>query len=185
MSKLRVELSKSVVPWPQDDTRATVERAVEENEPDMSLALIDSYGLKVERRLLDDLLNGRDNVYRFTVADETPLASKICQALGLNQTLDFARIANYMREARQPLFRRPRVLRRKPTPDPAVVIVECSPEITNASTVTRLLWDTTYLKEAGGDDIITIVCMSELADESLPKGLGNSLKIVRVPEKPA
>ena len=185
------ELSKSVVPWPDDDTRTTVVKAVKENKRRMTLAIIDPTNGDVQDRLLDDLFQGRQkNVYKFPVADDRPLKSIICEELGLNETVSLSMIARYMRDVLRPRFRLPRPRLRPwrrrdpaPRPDPAVVIIKLSPEVTNATTVSRVLWDTTYLKEAGGDDIITIVCMPDLADdETLPKGLRNSLNIVRVPQ---
>ena len=92
-----------------------------------------------------------------------------------------------MRVVRQPRMRRPRFRRRNRAPrfDPAVVIIDISPRITNATTVERILWDATDLKNYGKTDIITVVRVPDLADETLPKGLLNYLNVIRVPEKSA
>mmetsp|Transcript_36345 Transcript_36345/g.116465 ORF Transcript_36345/g.116465 Transcript_36345/m.116465 type:complete len:99 (-) Transcript_36345:360-656(-) len=84
-----------------------------------------------------------------------------------------------MRETPQPLLRRPRFLRRKPAPkpDPAVVI-EVSPRITNAATVTGILWDTTTLEALGENAITTIVVVPALDTQRLPTGLRDLLEIV-------
>ena len=183
-----------------DDTRRAVVKAVKENKRRVTLTIIDPTNGDVQDRLLDYLFKGREHVYKFPVADDRPLESIICKDLNIEDSLGLVPIADYMRDVLRPRFRlrprlrlpRPRLRpwhRRDPAPapapaprsDPAVVIIKCSPKITNATTVTDLLWDTTYLKEAGGYDISTIVCMSDLAGETLTKGLRNSLNIVRVP----
>ena len=185
-AKRRVELSKSVVPWPNDSTRSTVEAFVQDNPPRKTLTLVGP-AAEIQAQLLDDVLQGRGNVYRFFPEDEAPLDGTVSRSLRLNQTLDLEGIANCMIEARKPLLRRPRFLRRRPAPrlDPAVVIIDIAPWITNATTILHIVQQTTLLKDYGKSDILTVVRVPDLADDTLLKGLLNYLNVIRVPGKPA
>ncbi|MEO1479568.1 MAG: hypothetical protein AAFV01_13415 [Bacteroidota bacterium] len=129
-----------------------------------------------------------NNVYNIYPKKGEPLDSAISRALGLNETLDLVGSTKCMREARQPLFRRPRFRRRVPAPKPpkpAVVIIEAPDRGTDAAAIIDILYDSTELTAIGFGDISTIVIVPELDETSLPTGLRDNLVIVPAATPPA
>mmetsp|Transcript_3985 Transcript_3985/g.12370 ORF Transcript_3985/g.12370 Transcript_3985/m.12370 type:complete len:198 (-) Transcript_3985:360-953(-) len=183
-------------PWPQDDARSAVEDFTGGKKRDTTMALVGSAG-PIQRKLLNDVLQGRTNVYNIYLDEGEKLDSAISRTLVLDEKLDLAASAKCIREVRQPLLHRPRVPRlkirlprlRRPRvklleaapepPKPAVVIIEAPVWNTDTTAVTNILKDSTKLTALGYGDITTIVIAPELDEKSLPTGLRDNLEIVR------